>query len=271
MWPRISGGPRVRLASNSAPDMSATFCISIVSKDCTPERGPVSACAMPRRDSPCARTPGGRGPRRPRAAAGASSGTAAPWLLGAQASRTLDITNDFTTVFSNGPLLGVTRRPGRLRLRGPSGCDGLCAAWMAPGRRQQPRTSCESKVAPRTIRATVPDSRTASSRRACSWTTRCSARTATCWPARICWGRSRSIINPGYRRWVCRPGRRRPHSHYEAAGGSSPGSASMRESWCGIPWGPFTALGRMDAGMVDGTVIPPQQLSRSARGGPARL
>ena len=66
-WRRISGGPRVRLASNSVPATSATFCTSIGSRDCTPERGPVSACAMPRPESPCARTPVGRGPRGSRA------------------------------------------------------------------------------------------------------------------------------------------------------------------------------------------------------------
>lgn len=180
------------------------------------------------------------------------------WLLGAQASRTLDITNDFTTAYSNGPFLEslvveddydyVDRRgatvyalhewlsaggSSRVRLRVEGG----------PENDQGDRARLTHGIFSPSV--FMDDSLFRPNRNVLAGSYLLGAVTLDYNP-----GIDAGFVGQGVGARI----------RYEAAGGQLAWERVDARVVVRHTWGPFTALGRMDAGVVNGTVIPPQQL-----------
>jgi hypothetical protein len=181
-----------------------------------------------------------------------------PWELGATASRTLDNTNDFRTVFTNGPLLEalivqddydyVDRRTANVyavrRWLGPGSGPGVVVRFEAgPGEDAGDRARLTSGIFP--PRVLMADSLFRPNRNVLAGSYLRGAFTIDIHPG----------VDAGYVQQGVGV-----HLHYEVAGGTIAWQRAEARVAADKAWGPFTILGRADAGIVAGTVIPPQQL-----------
>jgi hypothetical protein len=184
--------------------------------------------------------------------------THGPWELGATAARILDNTNDFRTVFTNGPLLEalivqddydyVDRRLANVyavrRWLGPGKGPGVVVRFEGgPGEDAGDRARLTSGVFP--PRVLMADSLFRPNRNVLAGSYLRGAFTIDIHP-----GVDAGYVEQGVG----------VHLHYEAAGGQLAWQRAEVRVAADRVWGPFTILGRADAGMVAGTVIPPQQL-----------
>jgi hypothetical protein len=186
------------------------------------------------------------------------SWTHGPWELGATASRTLDNTNDFRTVFTNGPLLEalivqddydyVDRRTANVyavrRWLGPGNGPGVVVRFEGgPGEDAGDRARLTQGIFP--PRVLMADSLFRPNRNVLAGSYLRGAFTIDIHP-----GVDAGYVEQGIG----------VHLHYEAAGGQLAWQRAEARVAGDRAWGPFTILGRADAGIVAGTVIPPQQL-----------
>ena len=184
--------------------------------------------------------------------------TRGPWILGAAAARTLDNTNDFRTMFTSGPWLEslivqddydyVDRRTANLyalhrwlgandapqivvRVEGGVGADAGDRARLTHGIFSPGFLLSDSLFRPN--------------------------RNVT--PGSYLRGAFTLDIHPGVDADFVQPGIG-ARLHYEIAGGTLAWQRAELRVAAHRGWGPFTLLARVDAGIVAGTVIPPQQL-----------
>ncbi len=181
-----------------------------------------------------------------------------PWLLGAGASRTLDNTNDFRTVFTSGPLLEallvqddydyVDRRAATAyavhRWLGTGDGPGVVVRIEGgPGEDAGDRARITRGIFP--PRVLLADSLFRPNRNVL--------------PGRYLRGAFTIDIHPGVDAGFVQQGVG-VRLHYEAAGGEIGWQRAEARVSGDRAFGPFTFLGRADGGIVAGSVIPPQQL-----------
>ncbi len=181
-----------------------------------------------------------------------------PWVLGAAAARTLDNTNDFRTVFTGGPLLEslivqddydyVDRRTASVytvrRWLGPSDGPGAVARFEGGvGEDAGDRARLTHGIfAPGFL---MSDSLFRPNRNVRAGSYLRGAFTLDIHP-----GVDADFVQQGIGARL----------HYEVAGGTIAWQRAELRVAADRAWGPFTILARVDAGIVGGTVIPPQQL-----------
>jgi hypothetical protein len=181
-----------------------------------------------------------------------------PWQLGATASRTLDNTNDFRTVFTSGPLLEalivqddydyVDRRSATAyavhRWLGPGNGPGVVVRIEGgPGEDAGDRARITRGIFP--PRVLMADSLFRPNRNVLA--------------GRYLRGAFTIVINPGVDAGFVQQGVG-VRLHYEVAGGGIGWQRAEARVSADRAFGPFTFLGRADGGIVAGSVIPPQQL-----------
>lgn len=181
-----------------------------------------------------------------------------PWLLGANASRSLDNTNDFRTVFTSGPLLEalivqddydyVDRRTATAyavhRWLGPGDGPGFVVRIEGgPGEDAGDRARITRGIFP--PRVLMADSLFRPNRNVLA--------------GRYLRGAFTIDIHPGVDAGFVQQGVGL-RLHYEAAGGEIGWQRAEARVSADRTFGQFTLLGRADGGIVAGPVIPPQQL-----------
>jgi hypothetical protein len=181
-----------------------------------------------------------------------------PWQLGATASRTLDNTNDFRTIFTSGPLLEalivqddydyVDRRRATAyavhRWLGPGNGPGVVVRIEGgPGEDAGDRARITRGIFP--PRVLMADSLFRPNRNVLA--------------GRYLRGAFTIDINPGVDAGFVQQGVG-VRLHYEVAGGGIGWQRAEARVSADRAFGPFTFLGRADGGVVAGSVIPPQQL-----------
>jgi hypothetical protein len=184
--------------------------------------------------------------------------THGPWMLGAAAARTLDNTNDFRTVFTGGPLLEalivqddydyVDRRTANLyavrRWLGPSDGPGIVARFDGGvGEDAGDRARLTRGLFPPGF--LMEDSLFRPNRNVLAGSYVRGAFTIDIHP-----GVDADFVQQGVGARI----------HYEVADGTIAWQRADVRVAADRAWGPFTLLARVDAGIVTGTVIPPQQL-----------
>ena len=181
-----------------------------------------------------------------------------PWQLGANASRTLDNTNDFRTVFTSGPLLEalivqddydyIDRRAATgyavHRWLGPGDGPGFVVRIEGgPGEDAGDRARITRGIFP--PRVLMADSLFRPNRNVLA--------------GRYLRGAFTIDIHPGVDAGFVQQGVG-VRLHYEVAGGEIGWQRAEARVSADRTFGPFTILGRADGGIVAGSVIPPQQL-----------
>ena len=184
--------------------------------------------------------------------------TRGSWVFGVGAARSLDNTNDFRSVFTSGPFLEslilqddydyVDRRTATVSARGAwSGAgevpDVVVRFDAGPGEDAGDRARLTRGILP--PRILLSDSLLRPNRNVLAGSYFRSAVTLD--------------LHPGIDAGFVREGIG-AHLHYEVAGGSIAWERAEVRLVADRTWGPFTAVARADAGIVAGTVIPPQQL-----------